>query len=133
MEDQKEPMTIEQCVEYIVNMLKENKIKEKDIEVYDDTINFTYKDVEYQVYVEGPEDIHYSVVQMKGVGLESDFWMNKDEYGDHLYIEDYLFNVVLDNRFGYIKKIWSSLEKLDENDGEGDLTSIVACYFGLTE
>lgn len=128
-----EVITIGQCVEHIVNVLKEYKIKEKDIEINGEYINFNFKDFEYQVHIEGPEDVNYSVIEMRGVDLDSDFWMNKDEYGDYLYIEDYLFNVVLDNKFGYVKKVWNTLDKLEDNDQEGDLTQIVAIYFGLME
>lgn len=128
-----EEMTIEQCVEHIVKTLEEFKVKKKDIEVDNETINFRYGDTEYQIYIETPEDIHYIITHMNGVNLDSDFWMTKDEYGDYLYIEDYFHNVVLDKRYDYVKKIWKTLEKLDESEHEDDLSKIVANYFGLTE
>lgn len=128
-----EEMTIEQCVEHIVKTLEEFKVKKKDIEVHDETITFSYGGTEYQIYIEGPEDIHYGITHMNGVDLDSDFWEDKDEYGDYTYIEDYFYNVVLDKRYDYVKKIWKTLEKLDESDHEDDLTQIVANYFGLTE
>lgn len=128
-----EELTIEQCIEHIVKTLEENKIKKKDIEVNGEIIFFTYGDTHYQIYIEGPEDIHYAITDMDGVGLDSDFWMNKDEYGDYLYVEDYLYSVVLEKRYDYVKKIWKFLEKLDDSEHEDDLSQIIAFYFGLTE
>jgi copper chaperone CopZ len=126
-------MTIEQCVNHIVNVLEQTKIKKKDIDVQEDTIYFSYGGTNYQIFLEGPEDIHYGITDMEGVDLESDFWANKDEYGDYLYIEEYLDGVVFDKRYDYVKKIWNALEKVDRMDNQDDLLSIVAFYFGLTE
>jgi hypothetical protein len=127
-------MTIKECVEHIVQVLKEHKIKDKDIEIYDeDTVYFKYGDTEYQVLVEGPDTVNYGITNITGVGLDSDFWMYKDDNGDYLYIEEYLFNTVLEKRYSYVKKIWTSLEKLENIDNEDDLLQIVASYFGLTE
>lgn len=128
-----EEMTIEQCIEHIVQILEENKIKKKDIEVDGETITFRYAGTNHQIYIEGPEDIHYGITDMDGVDLDSDFWSDKDEYGDYLYIEDYVFGVVLEKRYDYVKKVWKTLEKLVDSDDEGDLTQIVSLYFGLTE
>lgn len=128
-----EDITIEKCIEHIVEILEENKIKKKDIKVDGNVITFTYGDTHYQVFIEDPETIHYGITDMSGVDLGSDFWELKDEYGDYLYIEEYLFGVVLEKRYEYVKKIWKSLEKLDESEHEDDLTQIVAVYFGLTE
>jgi copper chaperone CopZ len=128
-----EEMTIEQCVEHIVKTLEEFKVKKKDIEVNGETITFSYGGTEYLIFIETPEDIHYGITHMNGVELDSDFWMNKDEYGDYQYVEEYLYGVVLEKRYDYVKKIWKSLEKLEESDHEDDLTQIVAIYFGLTE
>jgi hypothetical protein len=126
-------VTIEKCIEHILEVLAEHKIKKKDIEVHDETITFSYGDTEYQIFIEGPEDIHYGITHMNGVDLDSEFWQDKDECGDYQYVEDYLHGVVLEKRYDYVKKIWKSLEKLDESDHEDDLTQIVAIYFGLTE
>jgi len=128
-----EEMTIERCVEHIVKTLEEFKVKKKDIEVDGETITFSYGGTEYQIYIEGPEDIHYGITHMNGVDLDSDFWQGKDEYGDYQYVEDYLYGVVLEKRYDYVKKIWRTLEKLDESEHQDDLSQIVAIYFGLTE
>jgi hypothetical protein len=129
-----EEATIEKCIEHILEVLAEHKIKKKDIEVHhDEIITFSYGDTEYQIFIEGPEDVHYGITYMNGVDLDSDFWQDKDEFGDYSYIEEYLYGVVLEKRYDYVKKIWKSLEKLDESDHEDDLTQIVANYFGLTK
>lgn len=128
-----EEITIEQCIEHIIQTLEEFKVKKKDIEVDGETITFTYGDTDYQIYIEGPEDIHYGITHMRGVDLDSDFWEDKDDYGDYLYIEDYLYTVVLENRYDYVKKVWKTLEKLEDSNHEDDLSKIVAFYFGLTE
>lgn len=126
-------MTIQQCIDHVVNVLKDNKIKEKDIEINDNIVLFTHKGTQYQVYVESPEDVHYGVSHIDGVDLNSDFFQDYDDFGDYLYIEDYLFSTINDNRFDYIKKIWKSLEKLEDLDIEGDLVKIVCAYYGLYE
>lgn len=128
-----EEMTIAQCVEHIVSILKDHKMKDIEILGDNDIVSFRFKDFVYQVYLEGPEDVHYSITELNGVDLDSDFWMDKDEFGDYTYIEDYLFGVVLDNKYGYIKKVWTTLEKLEDSDEEDDLRQIVANYFGLFE
>lgn len=123
--------TINECVEHIVNELTTFKIKKNTIIVDNETINFKHGNIEYHIYVEGPEDVHYGIYEIKDVNLSQDFLEDKTEFGDYLYVEDYLHNVVYENKFGYIKKVWKTLEKLENNDEEGDLPNIVASYFGL--
>ncbi len=128
-----EQTTIEMCVQHIVGVLEKNRINKKDINVNHDLIYFKYGDTNYQIIIEGPEDIHYGITDMDGVELDSDFWQYKDEFGDYFYIEDYLYNTVLNKSYSYVKKIWQSLDKLSENHDEEDLKRIFAVYFGLTE
>lgn len=128
-----EELSIEHCKEHIVSMLKHHKMKDIEIVGDGDIISFKFKDFEYQIYIESSEDVHYSVTKLNGVDLDSDFWMNKDEYEDYTYIEDYLLDVVLDNKYAYVKKVWSTLEKLESSDEEDDLVEIVSAYFGLVQ
>lgn len=119
------------CVKYIVNILEENNIKRKDITVDEDFITFTYGDMTYDVYVQGPENVSYCPSGMDGVHLNEDFWTNKAEMDDYLYIEDYLTETVFEKPYAYIKKAWKALEKLESEDEQGDLRQIIEQYFGV--
>lgn len=127
-------LTVKECIEHIVKVLNETKqIKKNTIQIEADQIFFIFGDIKYSILVEGPEDVQYQISEIKGVDLDYDFFQYKDDFGNYLYIEDYLFNTVLEHKFDYIKKVWKTLEKLEENDTEGDLTDIVSIYFGLQQ
>jgi hypothetical protein len=128
-------LTNEEVLQYIKDYLVNQKIKPKDIsvDIDSDTLTFFYGGTEYLIFVEGYADIHYGVVSMDGVDLSSEFWSDKDEYGDYTYIDDYFYEVVIEQRFNYVKKTWKALEKLEENDDADDLRQIICMYFGLFE
>lgn len=54
--------TNKEVLEYFVDYLKSQKIKEKDISIEgEDSLFFVYGQIEYMIYVEDFETIHYGV------------------------------------------------------------------------
>jgi hypothetical protein len=129
-----EEKTNKECIDYFVAYLKENKIKEKDIIIENDNqLFFTFGDVEYSIYIEGYETIHFGVSEIFGVDIGNDFWSIRDEYGDYLYIDDFFWGVVKEKIHLDVKKIWNSLQKLEKDYDEDTLREVVSNYFGMIE
>lgn len=124
-----ENKTHEEAIQYIQDFLKENKVKEIEMEG-EDTILFRNKGITYSVFVEDSETVHYGVYSMDDVDLGRDFWEYKDEVENYKHIEDWFEDIVKNNAYANIKKIWRTFEKLSE-EGDEDLNQIAAVYFGM--
>jgi hypothetical protein len=124
-----EEITNQEAIDHMVEYLKSQKVK--NIEVEGGSIQFDFKGVSYHLYIEGPEDVHFSIFEMDGVNLGPDFWEYKTEFESYTYIEDYFENVVKSDAYSFIRKAWKALEKLEEADESDDLPQIAASYFGM--
>ena len=124
-----ENKTTEEIIQYIQTFLKGAKVKEIEM-VSEDTIFFWYKGITYSIFIEGPDAVHYGVDSMDDVDLDRDFWEYKDEVENYEHLEDWFEYTVKANVYANIRKIWRTLEKLEE-EGDDDLPQIAAAYFGM--
>lgn len=132
-EKELKPLTNEECVEYFKQYLLQQKVKPHQIKVDGDLLTFEHKNTVYSLYIEGYQDIHYGVGEMYDVNIGNNFWINKDEYGDYEYIDEFFETIVKEKHYEYVRKIWKNFEKLEENDESDDLKQIICEYFGLYE
>lgn len=130
-----EEKTVAECIEYIYNFLVENKIKKDMIKINDDTINFYHKDIEYFILVEAYDCVQYGINSMDDVDLDDDFWQNKVDIEDYKYIDTFHYYVINEKQYDYVKKIWKSLENLQNkyDEYDEDFKNIIAQYFSMTQ
>ena len=125
-------MSNQECIDYLIAFLRENKVKEYNINSEDeDLILFTVGDTEFSIFVEDFENVHFGISKMHDVEVSRDFWQMKDECENYLHIEDFFFHVVKQKQHSYIKKMWKIFEKMDEE--YEDATEIAALYFDLIQ
>lgn len=130
-----EEKTVGECIEYIYNFLIENKIKKEMIKINDDTINFNHKGIEYFILVEAYDCVQYGVNSIDDVDLDNDFWQDKVDCEDYKYIDTFLFYVINEKQYDYVKQIWKSLEKLQDkyDEYDEDFKNIIAQFFGMMQ
>lgn len=121
--------TNKEILEYFVDYLKSQKIKEKDIRIEGEvSLFFVYGQIEYMIYVEDFETIHYGVYEIDDVPIGSDFWSIRDEFGDYTYIDEFFEGIVKEKFHLDVQKIWKSFENLQQKY-EPDLVEEIANRF----
>jgi hypothetical protein len=119
-------------IDYIVNYLIGEGIKQNKIKSDENSVVFRYKDTEYMVYLETPEDVHYGIQEIDGVELDSDFYASYDLHGDHTFIEEFFESYIKQNHYSDIKKVWKACEKLEmEVQDEQMLEEVIRYYFNF--
>lgn len=121
--------TIQECMDYITNYLKSEKIK---YEIHSlEHCTFKIKNYTYSIYIEGPEDVQYRISDIDGLDLNNDYFecqhMNHENFQ---YIEDYIFTIK-SGEFNYIEKICKVFSKLEDEYGSDIVEDLAKEYFKL--
>jgi hypothetical protein len=96
-------------IDYIVNYLVKQGIKNSVIEANEDTVVFKYKDTEYLVYLETAEDVHYGIQKIDCIGFFHYFYENKEHrYYPDIYIKS-------ENRVIEVKSLYTFNKEKEKN------------------
>lgn len=112
--------------EKISKILKEYKAK--DIDDNENLIFFHIKNFKLGVQYEDDENLQFWIEEIQGVDLPEDYFENIIEAGDLNEFEEFIM-AVADGEFNYIKKIYSTLKKLEEQ--YDDDFSMMIKYFNV--
>jgi hypothetical protein len=109
------------------------KRKDIDVDLGSEDLGFTFKSkgLVCEVYIEGPEDVCFSVCSMDGVDIPASFWQDREEWGDYTFIEEFYRDIVEDGCYSDVKKVWRAFERLSESVDRDLLLDVAGVYFDL--
>lgn len=106
-------MNNQQIIDSLISTLILNKIKRDNIDVEDLSIDFTVKNITYNIYVEDEETVHYGVKNIEDAEYSEGFLHKLTEYGDVGYLNEFL-DSVKEGTFEKYRKVWLDLQKLED-------------------
>jgi hypothetical protein len=113
---------METTIDRLYDILIETGVSKKNIEKGIETIHFTHKKITYSVQLDGDNHLIYGPFEFKNGAIDGDYLIdNYTEYGDNVEFEDWVYDVVNQDRFDTIYRMTEKLLKLEEDADDNDI------------
>ena len=96
-------------------------------------LSFSHKKINYQLYIESEENIHYGICSISDCDYSDQFFDPLDQVENIQYFEEFLFQIE-EKTFEPYRNLWSDLEKIQskyEGILEIDFEDIIKEKFDL--
>lgn len=118
--------------EFLRQRAKKNK-KIHSIEIFDGGVEFTYNETGYTIHIFHEDEIVYGPMSHADFAVGDSIWEKyevrvEENYQDEF--EDYFDNVVVEDRFKFANKLWTTLNKFRE---EAETKEVESFFYDVVD